>query len=167
MSKLPFQIQIPRREHQCSICNAGFEPETDYFSVVWEDENEEMVRRDFCAECQKNGEKMTGSHWQGKVPSRREQKKQFASLPILDRAMEILRSDIDQDPQEAFFLALFLKQRRKLTQKGEILKDGAQYWIFETRDEEETFCLRKPDFTELPLAEMQKKITDKLNGVKV
>jgi hypothetical protein len=165
MSKNPFQLQIPRREPQCSICNAGFEPDTDYFSVVWEDENEEMLRRDFCDECSKKGEDIPGTQWQGKVPSRREQRKQFVSLPILERAMEILRIDVDEDPKEAFFLALFLKQRKKLFQKGEIIKDGSVYWIFEARDGEETFCLQKPDFDGLPLEEMQKKMTDKLNGL--
>lgn len=169
--KNAFQVTIPKRNLHCVASGVRFISGMEYYSLVFENEEEEVVREDYTVAAwathgKKRQEEVNGTNWKGRVPERKEDKPTARFHD--EKALALLKEDLqekDADLQaEAFVLALFLRRRKALIHRKEVKRKKRGYILYEVNGTEE--MLTVPTFTlhELQTDKIQQTIADKLLG---
>lgn len=136
---------IPRRSRKCLRGEEPLLPGEAYYSLIIALRDESYERRDFCPACwEKEPLCPEAISWKGDVPKKnakeKAQDKAEAWFEVLREALEAEEPDA---PKEALLIALFLKRKKLLIEKGE-LKGKT---LFEAPETEELFLVPKVTFT--------------------
>jgi hypothetical protein len=142
MMRIPL---IPRRSRKCYKGQEPLNPGEIYFSRITISQEEVYERRDFCPQCWENEPLSPEAvSWKGDVPKKSaKEKAQDKAEAWLEALREALEGDQPDAPKEALLIALFLKRKRLLIEKGE-LKGKI---LFEAPETEELFLVPKVTFT--------------------
>jgi hypothetical protein len=165
----PFKLDIPRRGRTCSHGEERFETDDEYHSVLI-DQEEEIVRRDFCAKCWQEvgtSQDIAGhTHWKGKVPEKRVEK--MLDLSRDEKALELLKEALESEEsgaeEEAFVLGLYLERRRLISRRKEVPRDGALFALYEVLATEEMLTVKTIPLSQLAVKGIQARIAEKLNA---
>ena len=165
-----FQIEIPRRSQFCAERQEKFEPGMDFYSALWDGENESSyLRKDFCPacwECFLQGQSFDTmrSYWKSKIPLKKEE----SPLPKQrdERALYLLKEALSKggadDQAEAFILALFLARRRLVLLRQEFTRDnGLVKMVYEVPTTEEMLCVQKFALSDLQIEKIQLELAKK------
>ena len=161
------QIEIPKRGQTCAQGNELLTAGMEYYSVLIEDDEGKLVRRDYCPSCwqlvQKELNKQS-THWKSKVPTKKEE----ACLPKQrdERAMVLLKhcltKDSDEARAEAFVLALYLARKRIVNLRQELAQeDGSTVSLYEIADTEEMLAVKKLRLPQLQTDKIQQELAKK------
>lgn len=162
------QIEIPKRSQICAKGNEPLSPGMEYYSVLVEDDEKEMVRHDYCSSCwdkfvQKEVNKQA-THWKSKVPTKKEE----TALPKQrdERAMILLKHGLTKDSvdaqAEAFVLALYLARKRIINLRQELAQeDGSLISLYEVADTEEMLIVKKLKLSQLQTEKIQQDLAKK------
>lgn len=165
-----FQIEIPRRSQICAHGQEPLEPGDEFYSVLWNGENErQLIRQDYCVACwekviNQESFRVMRSYWKSKIPL----KKESIALPKQrdERAFyllkEALKSDSLDDQTEAFILALYLARKRLLVLRQELPQlNGDIGLLYEHQVSEELLCVKKFPLSGLQTEKIQLKLATK------
>ena len=167
-----FQIEIPKRDSQCSLGGELMAPGLEYYSALKINEGQESYKRlDYCVPCferlQKENKRGSyiGSFWKSTVPKKQAlselpKKKDDQALLLLKEA---LSSSEDLAEEEAFLLSLYLARRRKITYRQELLRFGKIFSLYEVVETEEMLAIPKIDLSLLEIKTLQIKLAKKFN----
>ena len=158
------------RSHQCNECEAAFEDEQPYHTILFRG-MESLERRDICPGCwTKNHKAEPGklggyiSHWQGVYevppppPPEAIQK---------DNAETLLKKMIEQnDPEHTeacFILAVMLERKRVIKNKDQVRQpDGKRLLIYEHTKNGDVFTILDPALKLTDLGQVQAKVAELL-----
>ncbi|MBB65564.1 MAG: hypothetical protein CMO81_10935 [Waddliaceae bacterium] len=169
-AKTAFQYLVPRRSMECCHGQETFEPGMRYYSTVVPDEENDYRRLDYCEACwQAHGQEAchdsSQGFWVNKVPIKIEPK---PPIDRVERALELLKeyTSIEEMDEEtatlAFFIAVFLAHRRRLSLRKEITKNQTLFSVYENPQTEDTFVLKQVDLSKVDLESVQVKIAAKM-----
>lgn len=136
---------IPRRSRKCVRGEEPLLPGAPYFSRITISREEEVERSDFCLACwEKEPACPDAVSWKGDVPKKNaKEKAEDKAEGWLEALREALAAEEADAPKEALLIALFLKRKKLLLEKGEL--KGKM--IFEAPETEELFLVPKVRFT--------------------
>ena len=158
------------RSHQCNDCEAAFEDEQPYHTILFRG-MENLERRDICPGCwdktYKAAPKKTEgyiSHWQGVYevppppPPEAIQK---------DNAETLLKKMIEQnDPEHTeacFILAVMLERKRVIKNKDQVRQEnGSRMLIYEHTKTGDVFTILDPALKLTDLGQVQAKVSELL-----
>lgn len=146
--KLPFVVEVPKRNSVCSIGLESFKPGMTYVSILLKSEEPpEFKRMDYCSACWEREGKIpdgNASYWKSKVPKGKE-KEVVSSETYDERVVELFKNAVkNSEEAEAFILSLWLVRKRKLILRHCYHeKDGQEVSVYEDPTTEEAFTIRK------------------------
>jgi hypothetical protein len=163
---------IPKRSQRCGFNQEVLEPGSEYYSVVMEDENGLIVRKDYCPTCWENSAKQevltkTRRYWKSKVPKKQLElpKSQNREIAAFELMREALASKKPEDQAEAFILSLFLARKRILYIRQQLPQaDGTIMTIYEVAATEEMIAIQKLPLSQLEVVKVQQRIAAKLKS---
>lgn len=165
-----YPIEIPRRGRLCSLTSEQFQPGSEYFSLLIEEDNEKWQRMDFCLACwpeaKKKFSEQIHTYWKAQVPI--EQDKTELHRNRNEKALELLKSalqgETDEEKAEAFVLALFLVRSRILALRQQIMRDGCKVGLYEVLASEEMLPVRLLPLSQLQVEKLQVQLAKKLGS---
>ncbi|MCB1113632.1 MAG: hypothetical protein KDK62_02635 [Chlamydiia bacterium] len=147
-------VEIPRRARKCARDESPFHAGTPYFSRLIPLKEGRYEREDFCEACWKEESPSPGSiSWKGEVPKKTAKDKREDKIEGWFELLEqLLESTEEQSQKQAYLLALFLKRKRALAERG--MLEGNH--LFEVIETEEAILVPKVKLTrdDLPLQEL-------------
>ena len=160
-----FQIDIPKRNPSCCGKGECFLPGMEYYSLLHEDEQSNLQRKDFCVTCWSlAGFKEQFSQPKGYWKSKIEHKKEASSSSKMEKALNLLKELLHSQAHanEAFVLAMFLAHARRLILRQELEREGMKFQLYEVLRHEEFVTVKVVPLTDLEVASIQKSLADKL-----
>ncbi len=121
--------KINKGSSGCASCNKGFCEEEEYYSALF-DENNNFIRRDFCASCW-NGSKEGDlfSFWKTKVPRKDKPVQRFVNTDVfLDMFNRLEGNSEIQQRNLRYVIALYLI-RKKIFKLRSLNKQGGEEFI--------------------------------------
>lgn len=161
-----FQIEIPKRSVHCFHQGEHLLPGMEIYSLLLEDESQQLVRRDFCTACwgEVSGieeKKATQGYWKSKI----ELRKVAPESSRVGRALNLLR-ELRQAPEpcegEIFILCLFLARARQIVLRQEFKKESIAYQLYEILHKEEYVTIKVVDLSQMQIENIQAALADRL-----
>ena len=158
------------RSHQCNECEAAFEDEQPYHTILFRG-MESLERRDICPGCwTKNHKAEPGklggyiSHWQGVYEGPTPPPPEAIQK---DNAETLLKKMIEQnDPEHTeacFILAVMLERKRVIKNKDQVRQpDGKRMLIYEHTKNGDVFTILDPALKLTDLGQVQAKVAELL-----
>ena len=161
-----FQIDIPKRNLSCCDKGERLLPGMEYYSLLHEDADQKISRKDFCMTCWNQGTvKENFAHNRGYWKSRIEVKKEINPSSRIDRALILLKTlirDQKEHENELFVLAMFLAHARRLALRQEVERDEGKFGLYEILRQEEFVTIRIIPLTHLEIERIQLSLAAKL-----
>ena len=165
------QIQIPKRSKVCRPCLEQLVAGMDYYSILYENQNKEYERQDFCSVCfanfSLNNNLALAKYWKSKVPL----KKETVVIPSTknEQILNLLKNSLEQnsptDEMKRFVLALFLARKRFMSLRKEVKQeDGTTLQIYEIPETEEMILVKKIAISTLQIEEIRAQIAKQLKS---
>ena len=160
-----FQLDIPKRNVLCHHGEERLLPGMEYYSLITDDENAKIIRRDYCLACWQAvaiNQDISNSHgyWQSKIEPKCEIK--IVQSKTL-RALALLNQE-DRNEGELFVLSLFLARARQLILRKEIVQAGIKYYLFERSHQDEFLTIKKVELTSDEIRLLQQVLSEKLQA---
>lgn len=164
----PFLIAIPRRNAHCFRAQESLNDGKDYYSVLEEDEQSVLQRRDYCQNCwqallqEVNPPK---TYWKSKsaLKVEEEKPKQNRNEQVLSLLKNALAEVSPESHEEAFVLALYLQRKRYLRFCRNMQKEnGHTFALYEVVATEEMLAVPKLSLSQLNVAAIQAKLSEQL-----
>jgi hypothetical protein len=161
-----FQIDIPKRNTSCCSKGERLTSGMEYYSLLIEDEDQKLVRKDFCTTCwferiSKKEFPENKGYWKSKI----EIKKEVNAKSRIDRALVLLQSLIQNQKEheaEIFVLAMFLAHARRLALRKEIEHEGEKFGLYEILRQDEFVTIKIIPLTHLEIEGLQRSLASKL-----
>ena len=167
MTLKTLQLDIPRRNGDCTECRQKLSEGTPYYSVLNELTENLSPRQDYCVSCWDRSPqklKLAKCHWKSRVPSKKENP--LSSLEKEERALALLKEAISgkklENEAEAFVLALYLARKRIIQFRQEIEEFGQTYSLYEIIETEEMLPVKKIQLGTIDIVKIQAEIANKL-----
>ena len=169
-NKLSFLLEIPKRASACAKGGEVLTAGKEYYSVLTENDQGGVLRKDFCCECWKESVKQelglsATSYWKSQVP----EKKKGDSLPqerdlkALELLKEMLGSGDSITKTEAFVLALYLARKKKIFLRQQLNNENGSIWfVYEVASTEEMLSVPKCELANIEISEVQQILAKKL-----
>ncbi len=161
-----FQIEIPKRNLSCCGKGERLLPGMDYYSLLSEDKEQKLVRKDFCTGCWSDAQSLNEfadnkGYWKSKI----EIKKEPSAKSRIDRALILLKSLLQNQKEyeaELFVLAMFLSHARRLALRQELDRDGEKFGLYEILRQDEFVTIKTIPLTHLETEQLQRTLATKL-----
>ncbi len=165
MSSL-FQIEIPKRNTACSAQGERLLPGMEYYSLLMENDMQQMIRQDFCISCwpqvaDSDTVLNSRSYWKSKI----DLKKNEPASSRCDKALNLLKELLQTVPlqeEEIFVLAVFLSHARKLILRQEFEKEGFKWGVYEIPRQDEFVTIKILPLVLIETDRIQKALAEKL-----
>jgi hypothetical protein len=115
---LPMEYELPRCSRQCCETERAIAPGEAFYSALISDENDDLVRWDYCAEAWDGPPEETIAWWKSELPEPTETKMQWAPNEVMLRLFDELDSQPERHDMR-YVLALLLVRRRVMRSEGE------------------------------------------------
>lgn len=164
-----FQLDIPKRNVLCHHGEERLLPGMEYYSLIADDENAKIIRRDYCQACWhvvSVNQHLSNSHgyWQSKIEPKCEIKViQSKTLRALVLLRQLLNQE-DRNEGELFVLSLFLARARQLIFRKEIVQAGIKYYLYEMNHQDEFLTIKKIELTSDEIRILQQVLSEKLQA---
>lgn len=161
----PFQLEIPRRSRVCCLGGEPLFPGAEYYSVLHEDSDGNLMRQDYCISCwQAHLDTSHKSFWKSKV---KVPKVDNEPKPKWEMALQLLKDALSlgtvEGDQEAFVLALFLAHGKQLIWRQEWQKEkGDLYQLYEVASTEEILPVKRIEIPQEAISQIQQRVSHKL-----
>jgi hypothetical protein len=161
------KIEIPKRGIHCALRGERLLPGMEIYSLLSEDHDERLTRRDFCSVCWKMVRETEGGHhfargyWKSKI----EKQKPSEGSQRVERAFSLLLAlQNDPEPREAeiFVLSLFLAHARHLALRHEFQREGITYHLYEFLRNEEFITIKAVNLPRDQIENLQRSISSQL-----
>ncbi len=167
------KLEIPKMRPICLHCQTKWSQDMICNSFVYEDIEGKWIRQDACdlcwqAQSKKRGDDPISSerfYWKSKVNLKA--KSDLPQIEQMDKPLELLRSLLstanESSKGEAFVLALFLKRKKKLSERKEISQsDGETFILYEDLFSQEVFTVPKVSLNTLQVDKIQQELKLKI-----
>lgn len=167
-NKLAWQIEIPRRNRQCSLGGETFIPGMEYYSIISPSTSEEMQRQDFCLACWQlnTADSKTLGQWKATVPSAQVEEEDLIAKNRDEQALDLLKklhiSDAAEDLADAFVLALYLARRRLVYLRQQLRQKQDEVMLYEIAATEEILPIKRIPLSQLQVTLTQQRLADKM-----
>lgn len=152
--KAPFQIVIPKRALLCTLCKVPFSPGQEIQSALQEKESE-WVRQDACLNC--SAPTQGAVVWKHTIGA--EEKIQIENRDHIEKSLELLQklieSDLQEEHEEAFLLALYLVRKKVLVHR-------VRMGLYENLETGDMYLIPKIDFSKFSAYGAQMRLQEKL-----
>ena len=164
------QLEIPKRSFQCFLKKESLLPGMEIISLIFEDENQEIGRHDYCTACWQEAhfseteKPETRGYWKSKI----EPKKSVIESSRISRALILLKEMLkspEADPEEIFVLSLFLSHARLLALRQEFQEEGCTYQLYEILRQDEFITVKLFSLSATQIEAIQKSLAQKLSAV--
>jgi hypothetical protein len=155
---------ISKRREACSYCGEEFRERGIFYSVLSEDEDEGLVREDFCPSCwEKFRTQPHFCFWRCCREERAE--KQVLDTEVMLSLFEQLEGALEERKRAfRFVLALYLMRRKEL-RLDKIARDGdAELMVFKRKGSGERVEVINPDLDEARIQQVSEHLTELLNA---
>lgn len=166
-----FQMEIPRRSQHCAKGQEQFIAESEYFSVLLENGQGDLLRQDFCAVCWQASNALEGfsrvkGYWKAKIASKKDNSEGQPILSRDEKAFQLLKEALSINSEdcleEAFVLALYLARRRLIILRQKIRHDnGSEIYLYEVSATEEMLGIKKIELSNLKIEKIQLQLAAK------
>lgn len=165
MSSL-FQIEIPKRNTTCSALGERLLPGMEYYSLLVENDVQQMIRQDFCTSCwpqvvDSDAVLKSRGYWKSKIDLKKHEPVSSRSDKALNLLKELLQAAPLQE-EEIFVLTVFLSHARKLILRQEFEKEGAKWGIYEIPRQDEFVTIKILPLGSIDTDLIQKILAEKL-----
>lgn len=165
MSSL-FQIEIPKRNTVCSAQGERLLPGMEYYSLLIENDEQQMIRQDFCTSCwpqvaDSDVVLKSRGYWKSKIDLKKSEPASSRSDKALNLLKELLQTTPLQEG-EIFVLAIFLSHARKLILRQEFEKDGFKWGLYEIPRQDEFVTIKILPLAVIETDHIQKILAEKL-----
>ena len=145
----------------------AFVPEMEIVSFVFQDEEKEFARHDYCPKCweETQAQERERSSSRGIWKSKIEPKKPVQLHSQVDRAFALLLEMIKEStyqPEELFVLCLFLARAKRLTFREEFEREGERYHRYEACGTKTSIATKVIELTPEQIDTIQKSLATKL-----
>lgn len=160
-------LDIPRRASVCFLNGEQLKPGMEIYSLLLENETEQLSRRDYCCDCwihikdQFETLKPKG-FWKSVI-------EHDHSLPAVSsrigKALLLLKQltrSSESNEEEIFMLCLFLSHARRIALRQEFQKDGLFFQLYEILREEEFITVKALELSQSQIERIQKSLAEKL-----
>ena len=164
-----FSLEIPKRSAQCIHQGERLLPGMEIYSLIVEEEEERLARRDFCSACWMQvrtvecEQPSARGYWKSKI----EKRKALEGSSRVERALLLLRA-LQQTPEsqeaEIFVLCLFLSHARQLALRQEFQKEGVTYHLYEILRKEEFLTIKVVNLSQIQIESLQKSLANQLQS---
>lgn len=157
------QLEIPKRSGHCAHKAEQLVAGMEITSLIFENENQELGRRDFCPTCWQEMQEReaakpeTKGYWKAKI----EPKKISPEKSRIGRALELLK---EAQGEELFVLCLFLSHARQLALRKEFEEEGATYHLYEILRHDEFITVKAMNLSQAQTENIQKSLAQKLHA---
>ncbi len=163
-----FKFEIPKMGPCCVHCRMKWDDGAVCHSSIYEGPEGHWIRQDVCHLCQeyllRNSEERF--FWQARVAAK--PKKEMPSFEPINKAIELLRCSLTDNrvsAGEAFVLALFLKRKKKLIEKKEIVSPSGEICVlYEDPCSDEAFAIPKLNLDSLEVEKIQQELKLKFSA---
>ena len=155
--------RISKSREQCSYCGKEFSERSTFFSVLSE-EDDELVREDFCPTCWENFR--TQPHfcfWRARREPR-EKKQKLDTEVMLSLFDQLEGAEDDRKRAFRFVLALYLMRRKELRLDTIRRGDDAESMVFKGKGSGEIVEVINPDLDEAQIQQVSEHLTELLNA---
>lgn len=161
--KTYFQILIPKRNPFCAHCQKAFSNKEEMVSFLNEKE-EEWLRIDLCTPCSSKHQEPSLTKWKSQFSKALVE---IIEQPEAEKGFNLLQtlaiSDMTEEQEEAFLLALFLVRKKKISEKKEVIeKDKKFFKLYEHIESGEALLVPQPTLAGFSIPEVQKRLKAKL-----
>lgn len=162
------QLEIPKRSFHCFHKKEPLLPGMEIISLIYEDENQEIGRHDYCAACWPEAQAIEGSkpetrgYWKSKI----EPKKIVPESTRVGRGLSLLKEMLktpEADAEEVFVLCLFLSHARQLALRQEFKEEGSTFQLYEILRQDEFITVKLVNLSTIQIENIQKSLAQKLS----
>lgn len=160
--------EIPKRTVHCCHRGEPFIPGMDVYSWLYEKEDHQIGRSDYCTACWQELHREVCSkpeskgYWKSKI----EPKIISPASSRIGRALNLLK-ELRENPtspvDEIFVLCLFLSHARQLALRQEFQQEGVSYQLYEILRQEEFITIKTLKLEHNQVETIQKSLALKLN----
>lgn len=150
---------IPPLHRSCSECQAAFEPEQAYLSVLCD--GMDPLRLDYCRECMSKATDGL-SKWKGVVSPFSKKTFQQDDYRLLEILEDLLSAD--QEPETAYFIAQYLRRKGFFRQCQTLRRKGEVFELYEMHDQEKTLAVPHYSLNPETAALQKEKIIQRLES---
>ena len=111
MGVVTMAYKLSKSGKGCSVCGGEFETDAEFFSAIFEVE-EEWDRKDYCPTCWGTGNEEAFSHWRSKVRPPEEKRAAFEMDRVLGLFDRVSEGDSESRDRLRYLLALMLVRKR-------------------------------------------------------
>jgi len=164
------EYNIAKTTGQCCSCEQQLLPGSEIVTTIWESDEEDFQRKDFCAACwdaqrPEDGRGPFGV-WRGRVPDAKEKKKLFVDDELLINFFERLDGTDDAGRVNFRFVLALILMRKKLlvydrSDKGD---DGVERWTMHFKGSDQKHNVVDPRMDEEKIAEVSERLGEILEG---
>lgn len=173
-TKMLFQMEIPRRSHQCVKGQELLAPDVEYFSVLLENGEGSLQRQDYCSACWQASRTLESfshvkGYWKARVASKKDNFELAHALSRDEKAFQLLKHALSANSEdafeEAFVLALYLARRRLIILRQKIRHDnGSEIYLYEVTATEEMLAVKKIELSSIKIEKIQLQLAAKFHG---
>lgn len=162
-----FQLEIPKRNQHCALQGERLLPGMEIISLLSEEDEAGMTRRDYCSECwtqfqnKMNSAISSKCYWKSKI----EKKQIVETSSRIDRALHLLRALLQEGSGkegEIFVLCLFLAHARQLALRKEFQDNEVNYHLYEILKNEEFLTIKVVPLSQVEIGVWQRSIAEQL-----
>ena len=158
-------VEIPKRSKSCFLGQEIFQPGMEYYSILMENQDNDLERKDFCLACWETAKETEAfkSIWKAKVATKEEKIRfQNRDEKILYLFRQLNQEDDEISMMEFYVLSLYLMRRKILFHREEITQDHLVKIVYEINATEEMILVRKFDLSVEQISLIQLRIAEKL-----
>jgi hypothetical protein len=156
--------EIAKSLQRCQACEKPFDPQEEYFSALYDQDNK-FVRKDFCPACwDKQDQTTLFSFWRTRcIPEEKKVKKFVDDSVILDFFMR-LQGTADPSKKNFRYVLALLLMRKKLLKFDDIKKgEGGEALVLSLPAEGTKFEVYNPQLTEEQIQQVTEEVGQILN----
>ena len=163
-------IPIPKRSLVCALNQENFLPKMAYFSVLYEELDSSIVRKDFCEACWSEWKKKQDlsklkGYWKAKVRA----VKKVPPADKAEKALLLLQELQDKEEEDAkakiYLLATFLLRLRRLALRKEFSDHQKKYHLYEIIATEQFLQVEVLDLSLIEIEKVRIYLADQLKGL--
>jgi len=154
------------KTHRSCACGRELAENEAYFAALYEQPDEQFVRRDYCASCWEKARAEGGmfSFWKAIVPPKEHKRRLFADDQVLLDFFFRLENAQEEEHRQFFYLLALILMRKKLLKFEDIQREeGRELLCLRLPREDRLFRIQDPKLSEEQINALKERLSEILD----